>query len=152
MSRPASEPTSRRAELQLAVMLLTRLPAGRIEGEAPPLASARWAFPVVGAIVGLIGWAVHAAALALDVPDTAAAVLSVSALALVTGALHFDGLGDFQTLRLVTNSWPCESRSWKTTCLWPTGLPTGCEAVGTRWTFCMMARKHTHFWRRKGPI
>src|SRR6056297_1100619 len=35
-------------EARLAVMLLTRLPAGRIAGAAPPLARAAWAFPLVG--------------------------------------------------------------------------------------------------------
>lgn len=82
-------------EIQLALMLLTRLPAGRFAGKVPDLAAARWAFPVVGLAVGLIGWAVHACALVAGVPGAVAAVLCVAALALVTGALHFDGLADF---------------------------------------------------------
>ena len=49
-------------EIQLALMLLTRLPAGRIPGEAPALATARWAFPLVGLFAGLIGWTVFSLA------------------------------------------------------------------------------------------
>lgn len=78
-------------EIQLALMLLTRLPAGYIPGEAPALAAARWAFPLVGLFAGLIGWSVFSLAGAGPV----AAVLSIAALALLTGALHFDGLADF---------------------------------------------------------
>lgn len=87
--------TARLREIQLALMLLTRLPAGRIAGKVPGLAAARWAFPLVGLVIGLIGWAVHAGALAVGAPGTVAAVLCIAALALVTGALHFDGLADF---------------------------------------------------------
>ncbi|WP_226629071.1 adenosylcobinamide-GDP ribazoletransferase [Alloyangia pacifica] len=82
-------------ELQVAVMLLTRLPAGRIAGQAPSLAAARWAFPLVGALVGLIGWALFAGALAAGASSPLAAVLAVAAQVLVTGALHVDGLADF---------------------------------------------------------
>lgn len=86
---------ARLVEVQLAVMLLTRLPAGRIEGTAPDLIFARWAFPLVGAGVGLIGWAVCAGALALGAVPLLASLLTIGALAMVTGALHFDGLADF---------------------------------------------------------
>jgi len=82
-------------EFRVALMLLSRLPAGRIEGAAPNLADARWAFPLVGLALGLIGWAVHAGALASGAPAPVAAVLALAALALATGALHFDGLADF---------------------------------------------------------
>lgn len=86
---------ARLRELQLALMLLTRLPVGRITGEAPPLAAVRWAFPVVGLLIGLIGWAVYTGAMAAGAPAPVAAVLCVAAQAFVTGALHFDGLSDF---------------------------------------------------------
>ncbi len=82
-------------EFRVALMLLSRLPAGRIEGAAPNLADARWAFPLVGLALGLIGWAVHAGALASGAPAPVAAVRALAALALATGALHFDGLADF---------------------------------------------------------
>ena len=85
----------RLAELQLAVMLLTRLPAGTIQGDAPDLVGARWAFPLVGGLVGVLSWSVHAAALVSGAPDAIASWLALAALALMTGALHFDGLADY---------------------------------------------------------
>ncbi len=81
-------------ELQVAFMLLTRLPAGRLAGCAPSPAAASWAFPLVGAAVGTGGWAAWAAAMACGLPASIAAVLSVAAMAGVTGGLHEDGLAD----------------------------------------------------------
>lgn len=83
------------SEMQVALMLLTRLPAGRINGDAPDLAEARWAFPLVGVVVGFLTWVAHAGALALNAPPVLAALLALAGLALVTGALHFDGLADY---------------------------------------------------------
>ncbi|RFP91157.1 adenosylcobinamide-GDP ribazoletransferase [Rhodobacteraceae bacterium 63075] len=82
-------------EAQVALMLLTRLPAGRIKGEAPQLAEARWAFPFVGVVVGLLTWMVHDLALEVGAPPLLAAVFALAGLAMVTGALHFDGLADY---------------------------------------------------------
>ena len=84
---------ARLAELRLAAMLLTRLPMGRLD-PAPTLGAARWAFPLVGAGVGLIGWSGFAAALALGATPAMAAGASLGAMALATGGLHFDGLAD----------------------------------------------------------
>ncbi len=86
--------SARLREAQLACMILTRIPAGRIEGTAPPLASAVWAFPLVGAGVGLIAGVVFLAAGALGLPALAAALLALATGALVTGGLHEDGLAD----------------------------------------------------------
>ena len=47
----------RLAEVQLAVMLLTRLPAGRM-AVAPAIGAATWAFPLVGALIGGVSAAV----------------------------------------------------------------------------------------------
>ena len=52
--------TARFAQLRLAQMMLTRLPMGQIGGVVPTLAEARWAFPMAGLPVGLIGWTVFA--------------------------------------------------------------------------------------------
>lgn len=83
------------AELQVALMLLTRLPAGRIEGAVPDLAAARWAFPIVGGLIGLLTWSAYASASALSAPPAIASLLALAVLALLTGALHFDGLADY---------------------------------------------------------
>lgn len=81
-------------ELQLAAMILTRLPAGRIPGEAPPIARATWAFPVIGALLGVLAGIVFALASWLGLPAFAAALLAIAAGVLATGALHEDGLAD----------------------------------------------------------
>ncbi|WP_417720720.1 adenosylcobinamide-GDP ribazoletransferase [Salipiger sp.] len=86
---------ARLREVRLALMLLTRLPVGRMAGEAPPLVAARWAFPLAGVPVGLIGWAAHAGAVGVGASPAMAALLALAALVLVTGAMHVDGLADF---------------------------------------------------------
>ena len=82
-------------EGRLALMMLTRLPVGRLADPAPRLGQAAWAFPLVGLIVGGIGGAVHWGAMAASLPALVAALLALLAMALVTGALHHDGLADF---------------------------------------------------------
>ena len=89
-----SETTNRIAQARLAVALLTRLPVGRLPEPAPALPSASWAFPLCGAIVGTVLWAVIAAATSLGLPALTAALLGLAATALLTGALHEDGLAD----------------------------------------------------------
>lgn len=84
---------ARITEAQLALMLLTRLPAGRI-AVAPPMGAAFWAYPLAGALVGLLAGLVAAAGLALGLPAAAAALMALAASALVTGGLHEDGLAD----------------------------------------------------------
>ncbi|KUF10361.1 adenosylcobinamide-GDP ribazoletransferase [Pseudoponticoccus marisrubri] len=85
---------ARRDEARVAVMLLTRLPAGQLRGTVPGLDAARWAFPLVGALLGGLVWVVFAGTLALGGAPALAALLALGALALLTGALHFDGLAD----------------------------------------------------------
>jgi adenosylcobinamide-GDP ribazoletransferase len=83
----------RLAEAQVALMLLTRFPVGRISGNAPTLADARWAYPLAGLPVGLAGWCIYV--IAAPVSPLLAAALAMSAMALATGGLHHDGLADF---------------------------------------------------------
>lgn len=85
----------RLAEARLALMLLTRLPAGHLPEPAPDLADARWAFPFIGLLTGALGFAVFSGARALGLSAELAAVLAFGALALLSGGLHLDGLADF---------------------------------------------------------
>ena len=84
----------RSTEARLALMLLTRLPVGLLVEPLPPIGAARWAFPLAGLPVGALCWAAHAGALELGASPGLAAVLAVASGALVTGALHLDGLAD----------------------------------------------------------
>jgi adenosylcobinamide-GDP ribazoletransferase len=68
--------------------LLTRFPLARANGAA---AGAR-AFGLVGALIGLVG-AVPLVALGAVTPAVAA-ILAIGAVAVVSGALHLDGLAD----------------------------------------------------------
>lgn len=80
------------AALRIAAVFLTRLPVRAPDGN---LASAVGVFPVVGAIVGLPAGLAGSAALLLGLPPLAAALIAIFVLALLTGALHEDGLADF---------------------------------------------------------
>lgn len=86
---------ARLAHLRLALMMLTRLPVGRFSEAVPTLAQARWAFPLAGLPVGLIGWGVFSGGAYLGLAPLTVGVVAVAAMALVTGALHYDGLSDF---------------------------------------------------------
>ncbi|ETX13694.1 cobalamin (5'-phosphate) synthase [Roseivivax halodurans JCM 10272] len=83
------------AELQVAVMLLTRFPAGRLPEAVPSLSRAQWAYPLVGLPVGLVCWVICAGSLQAGIPEPVAAMLFLVTNALITGALHHDGLADF---------------------------------------------------------
>ncbi|MHC8507922.1 MAG: adenosylcobinamide-GDP ribazoletransferase [Rhodospirillales bacterium] len=86
-----------------ALRFFTRLPVPAsapvsVEGGGgveSPLARAAWAFPAAGVIVGgLGGAALWLAAAVFGLPPLAAGLIGVGVLALVTGALHEDGLAD----------------------------------------------------------
>jgi len=84
----------RLAQAGLALAFLTRLPL-RIGVTAPgALARAAWAFPLAGLVVGTVGAIVFALSDRLELPFLATALLTVAATALLTGALHEDGLAD----------------------------------------------------------
>jgi adenosylcobinamide-GDP ribazoletransferase len=82
-------------DFKMAAGFLTRLPVPHPDGAAATdFARSYRMFPVVG---GLIGAAIGLLCLALrhaGVPDLAAAALALGAGALLTGALHEDGLAD----------------------------------------------------------
>ena len=52
------------------------------------------AFPLAGAVLGLLAGAVLFVAYKMNLPSLACALLAIGALAAMTGALHEDGLGD----------------------------------------------------------
>lgn len=85
--------TQIRRELAAAFGLFTRLPTFTSE---PPLDFARavWAYPLAGAAVGLIGALADTLAVHLGMAAALAALWTLAAQMLVTGALHEDGLAD----------------------------------------------------------
>jgi adenosylcobinamide-GDP ribazoletransferase len=82
-------------DLKVAALFLTRFPV-QVDGRVNmrDLAAAVYAFPVMGAAVGLLGGLGFAAAGWLGLPSLPAALLAVVAMVLATGALHEDGLAD----------------------------------------------------------
>ena len=82
----------RAGELAASFALLTRLPVGRFV--PPDETQAVWAYPIVGATVGLIGGVAYWLLFSLSCPPVLAALLAVATAVLVTGALHEDGLAD----------------------------------------------------------
>ena len=86
-------------EFLVVLGFFTRLPvSGLIEDKSVDwrnrLASVSWAFPVVGAFIGMAGAAVFVAATFLGLGTWISAGLAVLAQVLITGALHEDGLSD----------------------------------------------------------
>lgn len=81
------------ADLRSALALLTRLPLPP-SGGTPRGAQAAWAWPVAGAIIGLLAGAVAMLALSLGLSSAVAAALMLAAQAMLTGAMHEDGLAD----------------------------------------------------------
>src|SRR5260370_35851509 len=82
-------------DLVAAGRFLTRLPlAGLSSAHTGLLARSMRAFPLVGVVVGLAGWAAFAVAAGLGLPSMVAVLLALVATVLATGALHADGLAD----------------------------------------------------------
>ncbi len=81
-------------DLVVCWTFLTRLPAPRIDLIDRPLMRSAWAFPVIGAWVGVVTGTVLFAALSAGLPADIAAWVTVGAMIALTGALHEDGLAD----------------------------------------------------------
>jgi len=80
-------------QLRIAFAFLTRLPVGHVDCTARDIGqAARW-FSLVGLFLGAV-YAGAAKALGGIVPHFVAAVVIVGLDALITGAMHFDGLAD----------------------------------------------------------
>lgn len=82
-------------DLKVAALFLTRFPV-QVDGRLTmrDLAAAVYAFPVIGAAVGLLGGAGYFAAYWLGLPSLPGALIALAAMILATGALHEDGLAD----------------------------------------------------------
>jgi adenosylcobinamide-GDP ribazoletransferase len=87
-------PASLLVDLRVAAIFLTRLPLRWPEAADASLSRAMRLFPVIGALVGLAGAVPQALALRLGAPPLVAAILALATMALLTGALHEDGLAD----------------------------------------------------------
>src|SRR5882757_5942434 len=82
-------------DFKTAVAFLTRLPMPHPQGPMPEnFVRAHRMFPVVGALIGAVVGLVCLALRAIGVPDLAAAALALGSSAILTGALHEDGLAD----------------------------------------------------------
>jgi adenosylcobinamide-GDP ribazoletransferase len=82
-------------DLRIATALLTRVPMPHPDGAtAKGITRAQRVFPLVGALIGAVVGFVDLALLKFGVPVPAAAALALGASALLTGALHEDGLAD----------------------------------------------------------
>ena len=85
------DPAAIGQDILAALGLLTRLP---LPGHRASGASAAWAWPLVGAVVGTLAATIGAAALAAGFGVGAVAALVLAAQAMLTGAMHEDGLAD----------------------------------------------------------
>ncbi len=82
-------------DFKTSVAFLTRLPMPHPDGAMPGnFVRAHRLFPVVGALIGLAVGLVCLALRSAGLPDLAAAALALGAGAILTGALHEDGLAD----------------------------------------------------------
>lgn len=82
-------------DFKTAVAFLTRLPMPHPDGAMPQnFVRAHRMFPVVGALIGACVGLLCLGLRSIGVPDLAAAALALGGSALLTGALHEDGLAD----------------------------------------------------------
>src|SRR6476620_6288026 len=82
-------------DFKTAVAFLTRLPMPHPDGAMPQnFVRAHRMFPVVGALIGAAVGLLCLGLRSVGVPDLAAAALALGGGAVLTGALHEDGLAD----------------------------------------------------------
>ncbi len=84
----------RLTEVQTAFLLLTRLPAGKLNTYVPKLRDAAWAFPAVGFVVGGIIAGIYITTSQFMLPSFASAIFALIFGIFCTGAIHEDGLAD----------------------------------------------------------
>ncbi|GBQ95116.1 cobalamin synthase [Acetobacter nitrogenifigens DSM 23921 = NBRC 105050] len=85
-----------RADFACGLGLLTRLPTGwlRADGTTMSMARSSWTWPLVGALIGLVGGAAMEALRAFGLSPPVAALCALCVQTLLTGGLHEDGLAD----------------------------------------------------------
>lgn len=82
-------------DLQICLIFLTRIPIpGGLVLSNPSLAQACRFFPVIGALLGVIGAIVLAVTHQFGLPQNASVLLAIAAIVIVSGGLHEDGLSD----------------------------------------------------------
>ncbi|MCK1389325.1 adenosylcobinamide-GDP ribazoletransferase [Bradyrhizobium sp. 1] len=83
------------ADLRMAASFVTILPvaSSKPAGDGA-VARATWALPVAGLLVGLAGALIYKIAIRFGLTPNLAALLALATTALITGALHEDGLAD----------------------------------------------------------
>ena len=83
-------------DIASAIILLTRIPVAwhRLSKSSPNLSMSQWAFPLVGALIGLFVGSVTILFIHLGLNSIPAACLGVGCGTLITGGLHEDGLAD----------------------------------------------------------
>ncbi|MDU8927498.1 adenosylcobinamide-GDP ribazoletransferase [Alisedimentitalea sp. MJ-SS2] len=94
MHKTGPRGTLQLGDIPVALSLLTRLPI-RLEPEAYGRgARTTWAWPLVGAVVAMLAAILAKIVLTLGLPAPIAALLALSLMVIVTGAMHEDGLAD----------------------------------------------------------
>jgi adenosylcobinamide-GDP ribazoletransferase len=91
---PIGKPRGLWADFLTAAAFFTRLPINPPIHDAWSLAGSAWAFPLVGAGIGLVAALTFFLAQLVGLGDWPTAILSVLAGLVLTGALHEDGLAD----------------------------------------------------------
>ncbi len=82
-------------DLKVALLFLTRIPV-QIDGTVTmrDLSAAVYAFPLVGALIGLLAGLVYAGVSLMGLPALPSALIAIVTMIVSTGALHEDGLAD----------------------------------------------------------
>jgi adenosylcobinamide-GDP ribazoletransferase len=96
-TKPTRDPSSHPwwiRDLILAAGFLTRVPMPSTDAGDRLLMRTGWCFPLVGAAIGVFGGLLALSAYLIGVPVFASALVALAGTALLTGALHEDGLAD----------------------------------------------------------
>lgn len=81
-------------QAKLAMMLLTRIPMGNLADPVPSTASSGWAWPLAGLAISLPASLLYLGLSEIGLGAQVSALGLLAAQALLTGAMHEDGLAD----------------------------------------------------------